>query len=404
MTRKLVTIRRIKDILPIAGADRIELIIVDGWQVVAQKEAGHQVGDLVLYFEIDSFLPDTDPRYASFEERFSNWGDKRGMRLKTIKLRKQLSQGLVMRLPDFPEAMAAIAFVKADVRDGTLAADDSWENIDVTEALGIEKWEPIEKASRTNMPGSSEGKRFPSFIRKTDQERIQNYGPMVQRAVDADENFEISMKKDGSSLTVFRVDPKSAFYADAKALVAKKEGLLARIQAFITGFFLPKEAVYGICSRNVLLKLDGDSNFHKAVATFGLLDALEEMDGSFALQGEVVAPDIQDNHEKVDSVEFHLFDIFDIDKQEYLLPEHRESLAFFYDIPHVTVLEHGVTLKEALGIVPTPAGTDVVKAALAYAEGPGDNPGVQREGVVFKSCTRDFSFKAVSDSYLLKKG
>jgi RNA ligase (TIGR02306 family) len=392
VTRKLVTVRPVKDILPIAGADKIELAIIDGWQVVVMK-GRHTPGELVLYYEIDSFLPDTDPRYATFEERFSNWGEKRGMRLKTIKLRKQLSQGLVMPLDEFPE-----------VKDYMANMDrNAWEGLDVSELLGIEKWEPIEKEWRGNSPGSSEGKRFPAFVRKTDQERIQNYGTLVARALD--EDFEVTVKKDGSSLTVFRVDPKSPYYNDAKALARKKLTWLQRIGQFLLNTFERKQAVYGICSRNVMLPLNGDSNFHKAADSFGLAEVLDIMGGSYALQGELVAPDIQGNYEKVNCIEFHLFDIFDIDKQEYVLPLVRQEIAGDVYMPHCSVLKMG-KLRDILGITPEEeADADiagiVVKKALAFAEGPGDNEGVMREGVVFKALKRDFSFKVVSNSYLL---
>jgi RNA ligase (TIGR02306 family) len=387
LTRKLVTVRKVKELIPIPGADKIELCIVDGWQVVVLKDR-HTVGEMVLYYEIDSFLPSTDHRYASFEERFTNWGEKRGMRLKTIKLRKQLSQGLVMPLADFPEVLNVLSYMKT--------VDPDWIGFDATELLGIEKWEPIEKAFRGSQPGTSEGKRFPAFIRKTDQERIQNYGALVERALD--EEFEVTMKKDGSSLTVFRVDPQNTYYSDAKAMTDKK---LTLFQRFL-GLFRKSRPVYGICSRNVLLPLEGESNFHKAARDLGLLEILEQCDGeSLALQGELLAPDIQDNYEKVNGVEFHLFDIFDIDKQEYMLPDERQFFAEFYGVQdHVSVLECGKTLREILGYGGSV--TDVVKLCLDYAEGPGDNPGVQREGVVFKSLKRDFSFKAVSNSYLLK--
>jgi len=387
MTRKLATLRIIKELVEIPGADRIELAIIDGWQVVVQK--GHKVGDLVVYFEIDSFLPESDPRYASFSERFNNWGDKRGMRVKTIKLRQRLSQGVIMPLHEFPEVKSS------DYTEGT----------DVTELLGIEKWEPIEKADTTGtrVPGSSREKRFPAFIRKTDQERIQNYGHMVQRASKTDETFEVTMKKDGSSLTVFRVDPSSFYYKDAREMTEKKLSFSKRVLRTIKEFFKPSEdPVFGICSRNLLLPLKSESNFHTAVYENDLLLKLDNIGGSYALQGEVVAPNIQDNHERVNKVEFHLFDIYDIDRQVYVSPSIRRGICDEYGIPHVTVLAKNVGLDEVLK--PHLHNDDIVKAALAYAEGPGDNPGVIREGVVFKSETRDFSFKAVSNAYLLKTG
>lgn len=381
MSRKLATIQRIKELLPIKDADRIELAIINGWQVVTQK-GQHMVGDLVVFYEIDSFLPASDPRYASFEDRFINWGDKRGMRLKTIKLKKQLSQGLILPIRNFDELQ----------KNRSLAEGD-----DVTEILKIEKWEAVEP----NGPAVATGAKtrsFPFFLRKTDQERIQNYGGLVSRALD--EEFEVTVKKDGSSMTVFRVDPESIYYKDAQALTGQSLSLWEKIKKYI--FRSENEPVYGICSRNILLPLDGQSNFHKAAMDVlaALVDEGEFNSTSYAVQGEVVAPDIQENYEKVKGVEFHLFDIWDIDKQEYLLPMDRRAFAALRNLNHVKMVDQG----KLRDIVRFQEGDDIVKKLLTYASGPGDNEGVQREGVVFKSKTRDFSFKAVSNEYLLATG
>jgi RNA ligase (TIGR02306 family) len=386
MTRKLATIQRIKAMMPIKGADRIELAFINGWQVVTQV-GQHKVGDLVVFYEIDSFLPSSDPRYASFSDRFTNWGDKHGMRLKTIRLRKQLSQGLIMPVAAFPELTA--------YEHGSLPIQ---EGDDVTEVLKIEKWEPIEKESTAKGPGSSAGKRFPAFIRKTDQERIQNYGHMVEMALD--EEFEATMKKDGSSLTVARIDPASPFYADASAMVNANLKWHRKIKLWFDGKMGKAVPIYMVCSRNVMLPLEGESNFH--LASHRALQALRKLPAgtSLAVQGEVVAPDIQDNYEKVSTVEFHMFDLFDIDTQTYVLPIARRAFATANKIPHAKVVDGG----KLRDIVRYKDGDDIVALLLTYATGPGDNPGVQREGVVFKSESRDFSFKAVSNEYLLATG
>lgn len=375
--RKLASVQKIIGTSPIEGADAIELAFVLGWQVVVKKGEFTE-GDLVVFYEIDSFLPATDSRYASFKDRFIIWDGKEGMRLKTIKLRKQLSQGLVLGVNNFPEIK------------------NPEEGADVTELLKIEKWEVIEKQNSVRPIGS--GKSFPPFIQKTDQERVQNYGALVSKAVD--EEFEVTMKKDGSSLTVFTVHPDSKYYDIAKDFVSKKEKF--NLIKWIKGLFIkePKEVIKGICSRNLMLKLDDTSNFGKAVQKYQLLETLLSSGKSYALQGELVAPDIQGNHEKVKDVEFHLFDVFDIDEQKYLLPAERQAFAKIWNIPHVTVITTGVLSD----IVAPFNGKDIVDKCLDFAEGKGDNEGVKREGVVFKSTSRDFSFKAISNSYLLKKG
>lgn len=372
--RKLATIRRIKQLKPIDGADMIELAIVDGWQVVVKK-GEYKENDFAIYLEIDSWVPTRVAPFLTSEGKEPKvFEGVPGERLKTIKLRKQLSQGLLLPVPF-----------------GTYAEGD-----DVTEQFGILKWEP--PAEKGNNTGTFVGGRkggFPTFIYKTDQERIQNYGALVENALD--EEFEVTMKKDGSSMTVFRVAPNSKYYEAAKRLTAKKLTFWQKLKAF----FIRKqdEVIYGICSRNLLLPLEGTSNFHVAAAP--VIEAMKKDIGSYAIQGEVVAPNIQDNHEQVKEIEFHVFDVFDINAQKYFLPSIRRKSIRTLGLRHVTVLQTGV-LRD---ILLQPKSTEeLIANALTYAEGPGDNKGVKREGVVFKNTARDLSFKAISNSYLLKKG
>lgn len=372
--RKLASVQRIKALLPIPGADKIEIALILGWQVVVKK-GEFMEDDQVYFFEIDSWIPHTlAPFLTGAGKEPKVFNDIPGERLKTVKLRKTLSQGLVLPIPDDIAGMYA-------------------EGQDVTEVLNIQKWEAVEKVSGTRMPNGTTLRPFPSFLKKTDQERIQNCGGIVQHALE--EVFEATVKKDGSSCTVFRVDPSSPFYTAASRLISKEKSFWKRMIAF----FHVKEPVFGICTRNTMLPLYGDSNFHPAAIP--ALMALHEPDmkgRSFAIQGEVVAPNIQDNHEKVFEPEFHAFDVFDIDRQEYMRPGFRQTFCWAYHIPHVTILANG-KLENIIDY-----SGNVVSDVLRYAEGDGDNPDVIREGVVFKSYERDFSFKAVSNEYLLKTG
>jgi RNA ligase (TIGR02306 family) len=376
--RKLATIRRIKQILPIAGADKIEIALVDGWQVVVKKGEFTE-GQLAVYFEIDSFVPNTVAPFLTKEGyEPKEYNGIKGERLKTIKLRKTLSQGLLLPLSVVPDYER----IPAESR-----------GMDVTEALGVQKWEaPEEKAANNGAATGAKNRPFPYYIRKTDQERVQNFGRMVEQSLDTE--FEFSLKKDGSSLTVFKVMPDSPYYKDAKARDNKE---LSFGQRFLN-FFKKAEPVYGICSRNLQLKLEGSTNFHKGAAK--VLDELNYFKGSVAVQLELVAPDIQGNYEKVDDVEVHCFDVFSIDRQEYMLPKQRQDFCRQLSIPHVTILAEG-TLRDVVGYKP---GDDIVAKCLDYAEGPSDNAGVKREGFVAKAMDRDFSFKAVSNSYLIATG
>lgn len=408
MTRRLATLQKVADIQPIPNADSIEAVQIGGWWVVSRKGI-HKVGDTVVYYEIDSFLPAADKRYESLGDvdgkKFITWNGKLGFRLKTIRLRGQVSQGFILSLKE------------EDGTDRFPEITDRTEDTDVTELLKIEKWEPQgENANNNGSQGGGRAGNFPSFVIKTDQERIQNYSRQIAGWLT--DNFQATVKKDGSSMTVAIVWPDSTHYKEALKLsgFVQDESLGARFKRFLGRFFDKykevQEPVILLMSRNVLLKLDGDSNFHKALKKYNVIDALkkctlfaEDLDGtksglSIAVQGELIAPDIQGNYEKVQSVEWHVFDILDIEQHEYFLPNETLVSAQHFGFPHVSVIASG----KLADIIDLKEGEDAIQKILAYAEGAGDNQGVKREGLVFKSHTNaQVSFKAISNSYLLKK-
>lgn len=162
--RKLATIRKIKEIRPIEGADAIELAVVDGWNVVVAKNVGHKVGDKVVYCEIDSFLPIREEFEFLRKTSYKKMGNLEGFRLKTIRLRGQISQGLVL---PYSVILSQQGEDKQDLSEGS----------DVTEMLGVVKYEPPIPAQ---LSGQVKG-GFPGFLRKTDEERIQNLEEQYQR-------------------------------------------------------------------------------------------------------------------------------------------------------------------------------------------------------------------------------
>lgn len=172
--RQLVTLRQISEINPIPYADAIEAVRVDGWVCVAKK-GEFRVGDSCLYFEIDSILPVGNPLFSFLTEKSSknypteNCTILHGHRLKTIRLRGQISQGLVLPVPEY-------------------LPDDK----DLTEYFGVQKYEmPI----HSSMVGMARG-AYPGWLPKTDQERIQNI-----RLVPGE--YIVEEKMEGSSMTVF---------------------------------------------------------------------------------------------------------------------------------------------------------------------------------------------------------
>jgi len=171
MSRKLATVRKVLDIRPIEGADAIELAIIGGWQCVVKK-GDFKVGDLGVYFEIDSFLP-IEPKYEFLRKssyRQLPTGEE-GFRLRTVRLRGALSQGLLLPLGEFTDLPV--------------------DTYDLTSFLKVTKYEPPMPAC---LAGDAAGS-FPSDIPKTDAERIQNLADYFEQYKEAE--FEVTEKLDG---------------------------------------------------------------------------------------------------------------------------------------------------------------------------------------------------------------
>ena len=382
MERALAHIERIIGLFPIEGADQIEAAQVLGWYVVVKK-GDFKLNDLCIFFEIDSFLDGEDPRYKSFEERFTNWNGNRGMRLKTIKLRGQISQGLVLKMDDFPEVQNKI------------------EGDDVTELLKVQKWMPAEEIhANTGGTGSKGTGTFPHFIPKTDQTRVQSLQSVIDRYLD--EPFQVSIKLDGSSMTVFNVPVRSKYWTAATNLFKRPtKSWIGRLKEFFKELFSKEDQfpVTGICSRNILMKKDDESHFTQN--GYDVETKLRGLGCPYAVQGELVSPTIQGNHEKVSDFQYHIFDTYNIEDQRYLTPDETLKVTETLGLKHVPVLYPSITIRQL--VEGETDKTKIVAKLLELAEGPGMNQSVKREGLVFKHLNSDFSFKCISNSYLLKK-
>ena len=360
--RKLASIRRVSAIQPIEGADAIEIAVVDGWKVVTKK--GEYVpGSLCIYCEIDSFLPIKEEFEFLRKSSYKKMGDQEGFRLRTIKLRGQVSQGLLLPLTTFqsfgyrlsPNLLNENYAIEPD-RVVISPSDmiELSEGSDVTEVLGIVKYEPPIPAE---LSGKVKG-NFPSFLRKTDEERVQNitkeYGEYCYQSK---HQFYVTEKLDGSS---------STFY-------------------FNNGEF-------GVCSRNLeLLETEGNT-FWKVARELDLENKLRNYGINVSLQGELIGEGVQGNPYKLKGQTVKFFNAFDIDKQE------RMSLGGFLkimddlDLDFVPFLDMNFLLPRS------------IDGMLEYAEGKSKlNYETEREGVVVRSMDTKISFKAISNKFLLNE-
>jgi len=334
MERKLASIQVIRDIRPIEGADAIELAIINDWQVVVAKNVGHQIGDHVVYCEIDSFLPIQEEFEFLRKSSYKKMADQEGFRLKTIKLRGQVSQGLILPMSVF--------------------GDFGWtayEGLDVTERLGIVKYEPPIPAE---LAGKVRG-NFPSFIPKTDEERVQNLTKTYESW--KGQLFYVTEKLDGSSAT-----------------------------------FYFRDGEFGVCSRNLDLEETEGNTFWKVARQLKLEEWLGTHAINYAIQGELIGEGIQGNPYKIKGQTVRFFNAFNIDKYEYLGLEEFESLISSMGLETVPVLDRAFALP------------DTINELLTYAEKKSElNSQFDREGVVIRSIDRKISFKVISNKFLLKE-
>ena len=351
MTRKLASIQEVLSVEPIPNSDRLECLTILGWRVVAKK-GDYSPGDLVVYCEIDSLLPERPEfeflRASSYKPAIMDGEaviQPAGFRIKTVKLRGCISQGIV-----FPMS---------------ILADDGYQlGEDVSDTLGVLKYEPpVPKC----MAGSAKGP-FPSFLTKTDETRIQAVPGLLERW--KGQEFIATEKLDGTSFTAFM---KGGHFGE-----------------------------FGVCSRNLLLDENSDSHVLCRLAKRLDLDRkLRSMcsvwETSIAIQGEAIGPGIQGNKYNLDEVDLYVFNVIEI-------PHGRHRSGEFSDrvidslglkkVPQVGRFEMNHTVE------------DLVQMSVGHSE---LNKSIHREGIVVRpvlgftdeEISGPMSFKVINPQFLL---
>jgi RNA ligase (TIGR02306 family) len=342
MQRKLASIQRVIEILPIANADAIELARINGWQCVVRK-GEFTPGNLGAFLEIDAVPPDLEVFRFLWKPKTAEAGDTferpEKFRIRTMKLRGALSQGLLLSVD---------ALGLADVSEGD----------DVTELLGVTKYEP---PAPPNMGGFRAN--FPDFIPKTDEMRIQSVPEIVDELKGLP--YVITLKYDGTSST-FCIDPR--------------------------------DGEFHACGRNYSLEAGG--NYYWRVAEKYGIEAILRKSPHLAIQGEICGPGIQKNRLELKDLGLFVFNVYDIEQARYL--SHDEARKF--------IVDNGLTPTEVVEIGDAFAHDQA--SLLALAEGKYPNTTNDREGIVIRSLEETYSnilagrmsFKAISNRFLLKEG
>ena len=372
--RKLATIQKINKICEIPGADNIVCATVLGWEIIIRKE-DFKEGDKCIYVEIDSVLPP----WPDFEFMKS-----RKYRIKTIKLRGHISQGIC-----FPLSILSVPIKQVDSYP---------EGHDVTDFMNIKKYDPQANAeakeleNRTKIEKSRIHKYFmrhswfkkltsyrsmvwPQFIRKTDEERIQSHPEWIDEI--RGKEVYITEKLDGCSATYYCI---------------KNKGLSR----------LWKPYIWGICSRNknVTEKYQNKhigTNVYKEIAESchikaKLLSAIKflyPIKQYVYIQGEIIGPKVQGNKYNIIN---HLFYVFNVNVDgRFLLPYHRWEFIKsinLRDVPFIAFL----TLKENEGI----------PELVNYADRTSKIHKIPMEGVILRTVDEKTSFKVINPKFLLQ--
>lgn len=341
MTRKLASVQRVLDIVPIPNADAIELIKINGWQCVTKKSE-FQIGDLGVFLEIDSIPPDTEtfrflwtPKTHAGPEPFTR---PEKFRIRTMRLRGALSQGLFLPLRQ-------------------LGFEGAVEGEDVTTALGVEKYEPP-------MPTSMGDWRahFPAFLPKTDEMRVQSVPAVLEEI--RSKPYVITMKYDGTSAT-YCIDPRDgAFHA---------------------------------CGRNHSIR-DGQNLYWQMARKYDLEAALRGCP-NYAVQGEIVGPGVQKNPLGLAEVMLFAFNVYDMAAGQYLDYDAAREFLTAKAIPVVETLEEGEYFVYTQDDLLTLA-EDKYPGTPNEHEGIVIRPRQERFS---EALGGRLSFKAISNRYLLKE-
>ena len=395
-TRKMASVQEIATLSPIENSDFLEVAMMKdlGWKVVVKK-GEFKPGDKVIYFEIDSainvkdlpgcleFLKDKGtkklftgktPETSAFSEEY--------IRIKTIKLRGQISQGLVIGTYQFS--------VPQTWNDFHLTLDDLPIGTDLTHQFKVEVWDRLleffdensQLGPRAQMHSAG---NFPEDVPKTDETRIEGlmkyfYDPEMTEA-----EWECTEKNDGSSCTLFYRPqrwPDDPMKISSRRFILKDDGGSDEWFAAFKKIGWDKlksglEAIY---------KFGVNADWDDCGPRLRWLGGHE-----LAIQGEMIGAKFNGNRDKNTESHFRVFRIFDITDQKFVHPQIRYEICRILGLEHVKVIETCKIFDKC----------KTIDDFENYVTRKSDN-GNQIEGVVFKRVDNgDISFKKVSAKYLL---
>ncbi len=345
--RKIVTIREIDSITPIPDADAIETAHIGGWAVVVGKNS-FKAGDKAVYLEIDSLLPDNQPAFEDFQKHGNRKMELEdgtivsGYVIKTIKLRGQVSQGLIMPISTFPEI---------NENSTPEEVSDVFAN-----KYGVIKYEAPIPAS---LAGQVRGQFPTQYIQKTDSERVQNLSDEFLQSPEVTKLTWVATEKiDGTSATFIKIDGELR-----------------------------------VCSRNLELVYkpeDNDNAYNRIANELRLADTMPE--GSI-IQGEIYGEGIQKNPLKVHGVKLRVFNTKNIPTDSSV-----NKVIDELRVPELTNISFPKTVDEAIkqadGMMSQVNSTQKAEGIVWW----------NKQNVEFAETGGRANFKSISAAYLIKHG
>lgn len=373
--RKLAHIEKIEWLEPIEGADRIELAGVMGWQCIVKKSE-FKVGDLCVYIEIDSIVDKDNPDFAFLE--------KRNYRIKTMKMKGVISQGIVFPLSILPinreyrigdDVTSVLKITQVEDEVPKPKPSSSMQSIKqrhkklfknkVFQKLMRHKW--FRTIAIRLLSPKKKTPKFPDWIIKTDEVRLQNMPNVLEEY--KGKPMIVTEKLDGTSTSFGLKRVKRNEYDFAVCSRNVRQLTPSQKSYYDENVYYEIANKYDI--RNVLLKLLKDNNATTVV-----------------LQGETIGEGIQKNKYGIKGFDFYGFNlVIDGKKVDSTVASH---MVKEFGIKWVPILETEFML------LPT------VNEMIDFADGTSKIADTLREGLVIRDHENTTSFKCISNKFLLK--
>jgi len=373
--RKLATIQVIESIHPIEGADKIETARVLGWECVVKKSEFKE-GEKIIYVEVDSVMPEK-PEFEFLRSR--------NFRIKTIKLKGQISQGLVLPIgeylskyydvgTDVTNLLGVTKYLSPSEREEFIQQERRIKN----EKNKLNKFMMRYSWWRKMFLTKNKKTKWPYWVGKTDEERIQNIPHILEQF------------KDKEVYATEKIDCQSVTFTGK--MIPKFNWL---------GKYSPKKYQFVVCSRNLTTN-DKNSLYWKIATKYNIEKILRE-NPHLTIQGEQGDTKVQGNKYKLKEPRFWIFNIIDHEKKYHYDWKEMYNFCKKYNlevVPLLDTLHEGVNWKCKLGELGT-----TVKDFIELSKGKSLFADIPREGIVIRCIENGkklISFKAINPDFLLK--